>query len=135
MALQQTFEKKNQYKDFDISFSNNPITGDLGVKSDANAINQSLKTLVNTNYYERPFQPLLGCNIRALLFELADPITMNDLKTNISQVISNYEPRIAVQELRVDDLSDQNSYNVRIVYRILKSNTINTFDTILKRLR
>ena len=135
MALQQTFEKKNQYKDFDISFSNNPITGDLGVKSDANAINQSLKTLVNTNYYERPFQPLLGCNIRALLFELADPITMNDLKTNISQVISNYEPRIAVQELRVDDLSDQNAYNVRIVYRILKSNTINTFDTILKRLR
>lgn len=135
MARQQTFEKKNQYKDFDISFSNNPITGDLGVKSDANAINQSLKTLVNTNYYERPFQPLLGCNIRALLFELADPITMNDLKTNISQVISNYEPRIAVQELRVDDLSDQNSYNVRIVYRILKSNTINTFDTILKRLR
>ena len=131
MALLQTYEKKNQYKDFDLSFSLNPITGDIGSKTDANAINQSLKNLVNTNY----FQPLLGCNIRALLFELADPVTKNDLKTNIQQVISNYEPRIAIQELRVDDLSDQNAYNIRIVYRILKSNTINTFDTILKRLR
>ena len=135
MALLQTYEKKNQFKDFDLSFSLNPITGDLGTKTDANAINQSLKNLVNTNFSERPFQPLLGCNIRALLFELADPITKNDLKINIQQVISNYEPRIAIQELRVDDLSDQNAYNIRIVYRILKSNTINTFDTILKRLR
>ena len=70
MATQQTFERKNLFKDFDISFSNNPITGDIGTKSDINAINQSVENLINTNYYERPFNPTFGCNIRGLLFEL-----------------------------------------------------------------
>lgn len=135
MALQQTYERKNIYKDFDISFNLNPITGDIGTKTDVNAINQSLKNLVNTNLYERPFQPFLGCNIRGLLFELADPITMSDLKTAINETISNYEPRVSIIELRLDDLSDQNAYNIRLVYNILSSNTVNQFETILKRLR
>ena len=135
MAQLQTYERKNLYKDFDISFSVNPIPGDLGTKTDANAINQSLKNIINTNFFERPFQPLFGGNIRALLFELADPITINDLKTNIESVIDNYEPRVAVDFVRVDDLSDQNAYHITIQYRIVKSSIVNTFETVLKRLR
>ena len=57
MAQLQTYEKTKIYKDFDLSFSINPITGDLGTKSDVNAIQQSIKTLINTNFFERPFNP------------------------------------------------------------------------------
>ena len=135
MALQQTYERTNIYKDFDISFSNNPITGDVGTKSDANAIQQSIRTLINTNYYERPFQPFLGCNIRGLLFELATPVIANDIKTLIKEVLTNYEPRVIVDEVKVSDLSDQNAYNISIIYRIKSKNTINTFETVMKRLR
>ena len=135
MARLQTYERTKIYKDFDLSFSVNPITGDLGTKSDANAIQQSLKTLINTNFFERPFQPTLGCNIRSLLFEPISPVTANDIKTVINDVLVNYEPRIVVQNIEIRDNSDTNSYFITILYNIGSNKTINTFETILKRLR
>jgi uncharacterized protein len=135
MARLQTYERTKIYKDFDLSFSVNPITGDLGTKSDANAIQQSLKTLINTNFFERPFQPTLGCNIRSLLFEPISPVTANDMKTVINDVLVNYEPRIVVQNIEIRDNSDTNSYFITILYNIGSNKTINTFETILKRLR
>ena len=135
MARLQTYERTKIYKDFDLSFSVNPITGDLGTKSDANAIQQSLKTLINTNFFERPFQPTLGCNIRSLLFEPISPVTANDMKTVINDVLVNYEPRIIVRNIEIRDNSDTNSYFITILYNIGSNKTINTFETILKRLR
>lgn len=135
MALQQTYEKSNIFKDFDLSFSVNPITGDLGTKSDVNSIQQSIKTLINTNFFERPFQPTLGCNIRGLLFELSSPVVVNDIKTVINDVLTNYEPRIDLIEIKVSDLSDVNAYNISIIYNLKNNKTINTFETVLKRLR
>lgn len=135
MARLQTYERTKIYKDFDLSFSVNPITGDLGTKSDANAIQQSLKTLINTNFFERPFQPTLGCNIRSLLFEPISPVTANDMKTVINDVLVNYEPRIVVRDIEIRDNSDTNSYFITILYNIGSNKTINTFETILKRLR
>lgn len=135
MALQQTYEKSNIFKDFDLSFSVNPITGDLGTKSDVNSIQQSIKTLINTNFFERPFQPTLGCNIRGLLFELASPVVVNDIKTVINDVLTNYEPRIDLIEIKVSDLSDSNAYNISIIYNLKNNKTVNTFETVLKRLR
>lgn len=135
MALQQTYEKSNIFKDFDLSFSVNPITGDLGTKSDVNSIQQSIKTLINTNFFERPFQPTLGCNIRGLLFELTSPVVVNDIKTVINDVLTNYEPRIDLIEIKVNDLSDSNAYNISIIYNLKNNKTVNTFETVLKRLR
>ena len=135
MALQQTYEKSNIFKDFDLSFSVNPITGDLGTKSDVNSIQQSIKTLINTNFFERPFQPTLGCNIRGLLFELSSPVVVNDIKTVINDVLTNYEPRIDLIEIKVSDLSDSNAYNISIIYNLKNNKTVNTFETVLKRLR
>lgn len=135
MATQQTFERKNLYKDFDISFSNNPITGDVGTKSDVNAINQSVKNLINTNYYERPFNPTFGCNIRGLLFELADPITIEDLKNAIVETLQNHEPRIQLINIFIEDMQDQNAYHISIQYEIVSRNIVTEFETVLKRLR
>lgn len=135
MATQQTYERKNIFKDFDISFSNNPITGDIGSKSDVNAINQSVKNLISTNYYERPFNPLFGCNIRGLLFELADPITIEELRGAIKETLQNHEPRIEIIDLFIEDLQDQNAYHINLQYKIISKNIITDFDTVLKRLR
>lgn len=135
MALQQTYERTKIYKDFDLSFNVNPITGDLGTKSDVNAIQQSIKTLINTNFFERPFQPTLGCNIRSLLFEPMSPVVANDLKTVINDVLGNYEPRIVVRDIEIRDNSDSNAYFITIVYNVISSKTVNTFETVLKRLR
>ena len=135
MALQQSNERKNIFKDFDISFSFNPITGDVGSKTDVNAINQSIKSLVNTNFYERPFQPCVGCNIRGFLFELADPITIDNMRQVISETILNYEPRVNLRNVYIEDLSDQNAYHISIEYNIINTNVVATFETILKRLR
>jgi len=135
MAQQQTYERGNIYKDFDISFAFNPITGDVGSKSDVNAINQSIKNLINTNFYERPFQPLIGCNVRDFLFELADPITIDNMRNAIAETINNYEPRVSINNIYIEDLSDQNSYHISIEYTIINVNATATYETILKRLR
>ena len=135
MAQLQTYERTKIYKDFDLSFSVNPITGDIGTKSDINAIQQSIKTLINTNFFERPFQPTLGCNIRSILFEPISPVVANDLKTVINDVLVNYEPRIVVRDIEIRDNSDANSYFITILYNIRSSKTVNTFETVLKRLR
>jgi phage baseplate assembly protein W len=135
MATSQTFQRSNIFKDFDMSFSKHPLTGDVGVKTDINSINQALRNLINTNYFDRLFQPLVGCNIRAILFEPADPITIADLRQAIRDTITNYEPRVTLSDIFVEDLSDRNQYNIRIVYFVNYKAEPIQLDVILERLR
>ncbi|MCG7944874.1 MAG: GPW/gp25 family protein [Candidatus Thiodiazotropha taylori] len=133
--VQHTFQKKYLYKDFDISFNANPLTGDLGTKTDINAINQSLRSLIQTSYYERPFQPWVGSKIRKILFEPADYISMNDLKSSLEEVIGNYEQRVVITNLAVEDLSEMNAYKISITYQINTQTDPIYVDVVLKRLR
>lgn len=135
MTQEQTFQRSNVFRDFDLSFNKHPLQKDVSVKTDVNAINQSLRSLINTNYYERLFQPDVGCNIRALLFEPADLITIADIKQAITDTITNHEPRVNLLELIVEDQSEANSYLVKITYTISYKNEPITFDLILERLR
>lgn len=133
--VNQTFQRKNLYKDFDLSMAVNPLTGDIGVKTDAAAINQSLKNLINTNFYERPFRPNIGTNLQRLLFEPADVITINELRYGIFETINNYEPRVELIEVDIEDYSERNAYRITIIYRInLQKEPVN-FTYTLKRLR
>lgn len=131
----QTFQRKEVYKDFDINFTRNPLTNDIAIKKDVNAISQSLRNLVFTNFYERPFHPEIGCNVRSLLFQPADAITIVDLRSAIKETINNYEPRVTIQSVFVEDNSDRNQYFVRIVYTTQIITTPTEFDFILERLR
>jgi len=133
--IQQTFENKNKYKDFDLSFTRNPLTDDIGRKTDANAINQSLKVLLNTYYYERPFRPDVGSNLRRILFEPADPITIQDLRASIETLIINYEPRVIIRDIKIQDFSDINAYSLTIEYSLRNMTQSMTFTTTLRRLR
>jgi len=133
--VQHTFENKNIYKDFDLSFSRNPLTNDIGKKTDANAINQSMKMLLNTSYYERPFRPQVGSNLRRILFEPADPITIQDLRASIESLILNYEPRVQILDIKINDNAENNAYDLTIEYSLVNLVQTQTFKTTLRRLR
>ena len=133
--VQHTFENKNIYKDFDLSFSRNPLTNDIGKKTDANAINQSMKMLLNTYYYERPFRPDVGSNLRRILFEPADVITIQDLRASIESLIINYEPRVSLIDIKIIDNAESNAYDISIEYRLNNMVQSQRFTTTLRRLR
>lgn len=85
------------YSDLDISFTKDPRTRDLTVRSDASAVRQSVMNLLYTNFYERPFQPSLGSGILSRLFEPNDEITQFIMADDIRRVLERFEPRVTIQ--------------------------------------
>lgn len=106
-----------KYKDFNINFTSHPNTGDISMVSDEKAISQSMKNLILTDEYEIPFLPRQAGNIRALLFDLLDPLTAYDVKLRIKTVLENYEPRIDLLDVKVKKDDDNNGLFVDIVFR------------------
>ena len=133
--VQHTFENKNIFRDFDPSMEINPLTGDLSIKKDENAIIQSIKNLLNTNYLERPFRPEVGSNLRGLLFELSDPLTISNIKQAIKESITNYEPRVIVNDVYVADLSEINAYKIELYFTMQNVIEPKKIEITLKRLR
>jgi phage baseplate assembly protein W len=123
------------YSDLDLSFAAHPITGDVARKYDVNAVKQSLKTLILTNYYERPFQPKLGSPVYGMMFENIDMITANSLKLRLELLINKYEPRVRSQQVDVVPLFDDNAFKVTIYFYVIGVNDPVTFSTILRRSR
>jgi phage baseplate assembly protein W len=123
------------YSDLDLSFAAHPITGDVAKKYDVNAVKQSLKTLILTNYYERPFQPKLGSPVYGMMFENIDMITANSLKLRLELLINKYEPRVRSQQVDVVPLFDQNAFKVTIYFYVIGVKDPVSFSTILRRSR
>jgi phage baseplate assembly protein W len=127
--------RESIYSDIDTLFIPNPVTGDINPIKDIEAIKKSVINLILTNFYERPFQPEIGCNVRGLLFEPADPITISDLEDAAKQVLENFEPRVAVLEVSATDDPDNNSYSMTIQFQILSTEQVSEVTTVLERLR
>jgi phage baseplate assembly protein W len=123
------------YSDLDLSFAAHPITGDVAKKYDVNAVKQSLKVLILTNFYERPFQPKLGSPIYGMMFENIDMITANSLKLRIELLINKYEPRVRSQQIDVVPLFDQNAFKVSIYFYVVGVSDPVSFSTVLRRSR
>lgn len=123
------------YSDIDLNFLAHPITGDVSKKYDVESVKQALKTLVLTNYYERPFQPKLGSPVYGMLFENVDVPSANSLKLRLELLINQYEPRVSSQEVTVVPLYDENSFRVTIYFYVVGVRDPVTFSTILKRTR
>jgi phage baseplate assembly protein W len=128
--------RSRAFSDLDLTFANKP-NGEIYKKIDAAAVKQSVKNLVLTNYYEKPFQPYFGTNIRDMLFELADDITSLEIKSNIAEAIEVYEPRAIVSDIIIDtnQIETHNSLGVSIIFRIVNSNDTVQFKITLARLR
>ena len=106
------------YKDFNFSFAHNPMSGDLGKKSGANAVKGAMLSIMQTNYGERMFQPDLGSGIRALLFEPMNPITEERLKQEVKDCLMRSEPRATILGVNVEGQEDKNRYKVSILFSI-----------------
>ena len=123
------------YSDLDLTFNMHPGKKDLLISTGEIAVVRALKNLLLTNYYEKPFNPDYGSNIRKLLFENLSPITAGVLSKEVEFVINNYEPRVSLQEVSVQPLYDYNSYQVTITFYINNLVDPYTADFILTRLR
>lgn len=123
------------FKDFDLGFTKNSITSDLSKKTDVAAVKQSIRILLMTNFYERPFAYNKAANLRSFLFEQTDNLTAEAIRKNIQQVIESYEPRVIIQELNVTVGSDENSYDVYLQFKVVGFPLPQTLTANLTRLR
>ena len=126
---------KNLYCDIDLTFNRQPVTKDIALSYDDQAVIRSVRNLLLTNFYERPFQPDLGSNLDKLLFEPATNLTANLIKDDIQNVIDNYEPRVQVNYIDVTAQEDQNTYNVTLSFFIGNNSVPTTFNLLLQRSR
>jgi phage baseplate assembly protein W len=112
-----------------------PKTNQLILKHGRDAVIRSVRNLVFTNYYERPFKSGIGSNIRALLFENFTPTTLLVLQDEIRRVLNEFEPRIEVQDIRASEDIDRNGFDITIEFVILNRNEPVVTTVFLERIR
>ena len=126
------------YKDLSLFFTPNPVSGDVTMVTDVQDIKRSVRNLVMTNRFEKPFHPEIASHVRDLLFERFTPITFNLLRNRIETVLANYEPRVSVTDIEIDDSGramDNNELNVRIYFALKNDPQIQSVDILLERVR
>lgn len=127
--------RQPDFSDLDLDFIAHPTTGDIVKKTGVEALKRSVRNLILTNFYDRPFRSYIGSNAQKLLFENANPLTSNFLKDAIKEVLTNYEPRIAVRDIQVNFDIDNNGYNVVLAFSIVNNNLPVVINLFLERIR
>ena len=126
------------YRDLSLYFTPNPVSGDVTMVTDVQDIKRSVRNLVMTNRFEKPFHPEVASHVRDLLFERFTPITFNLLRNRIETVLENYEPRVSVTDIEIEDSGqamDNNNLNVRIFFTLKNDPQIQSVDILLERVR
>lgn len=123
------------YSDFHMNMDIHPGTGDVVRVRNEQAIIQSIRNLLMTDFYERPFAPNVGSSIRYALFENITPAMSVVIKTAIEDTLANYEPRVRVLETIVAPDDDHNGYNVRLKFSLINSTTPTEINFFLDRTR
>ena len=127
---------KKYFTDLDLKFGANPVTRDVNLKSDSDAIRRAVKNLVLTDNFERPFKPGIGANIRGLLFELTGEDLIDEIELRIKKLLRNFEPRINnIKIVASEDTLDSNEVAVSIYYDINNDPRPQQLDIILNRIR
>ena len=124
------------YKDINLNFSMHPVTGDIGKLTNVEAVKRSVRNLVNTNFYEKPFHPEIGSDVRSILFEPVTSLVADVLKRYVEDVINNFEPRAELISVVVQARIDMNAYQATITFNVVNSETDEqTLNLFLERLR
>lgn len=123
------------YSDIDFNFTKKPVTGDVALSFDDQAVIRSIRNLLSTRHYERPFNPDLGSNVDALLFEMVSPLTAAALEKEILTTINNYEPRARVKSIVVSAQTDNNAYSVTLTFYIQNATLPTVVTLFLERNR
>lgn len=127
--------KTRQFADFNLLFTAHPSTRDITLKTDEDAVKASIRNLISTNNYERPFHPEIGCQIYGLLFENLNPLTLQVMKQTVIDVIDKFEPRAVVLDVLINDSIDKNSIDVDVIFRLVNSEKPVTIKTAITRAR
>ena len=114
--------RKPDYTDLSLDFLPHPTTKDVVRLTGENAIKRSVRNLILTNFYDRPFRSYIGSNVQKLLFDNITAITANYLTDAIKEVITNFEPRVSITEIKVSVSTENNGFDVRLSYIILNRN-------------
>ena len=130
-----TIVRAGTYKDLDLDFDRNPASGDLTFKKDDEAVKRSVRNLVLTNFWERPFHPELGSGVYDLLFENMTPLVDRNIQKSIFEVITIFEPRAEVIKIETRPDFDKNGYGVNIRFKVLATDTLASISLFLERTR
>ena len=130
-----TTDVVRDFRDLDLSFNIHPVKKDINKHVGVKAVINSIKNLVLTNHYEKPFQPEIGSNVRKLLFENIDELTSIALQREIAQVIANYEPRASVSKVYVFADFDNNGFNIEVEFSVINQSDPITITFFLERIR
>ena len=123
------------YKDLDLDFGRNVVSNDVNKLTNVEAVKRSVRNLIQTNHFDRPFHPELGCNVRAMLFEPVTPLTALNLQRHVGEVLKNFEPRVIVNGVNIQDNSERNAYNATVHFIIKEFDRQASVDIELRRLR
>ena len=124
------------YSDIDLFFGPKVGSKDISKLTDFTAVKRSVRNLVLTNFYEKPFHPEIGSGVRDVLFEPMTPITAYILTMKIEEVIENFEPRARLVGVRATPNLDNNAYNVSIEFYVINAPTeLVNMEVLLERLR
>lgn len=123
------------YKDLNLGFEQNTATKDIQKIKDIEAVKRSVRNLINTNHYEKPFHPEIGSNLRAMLFELMTPQMNHVISKQVENLINNYEPRCNLVQVFTQPRIDRNGYSVQISFRVQNHPDEVIVESFLERLR
>ena len=126
--------RKKSYSDIDLLFERKP-SGDIYRKTDADAVKQSVKNIVSTNRFEKPFEVFYGANITGMLFELADAGMGTHVEDQIKSAIEEYEPRARVLRINVFSNPDRHTLQVELLFRVTSTEQEVELETTVSRLR
>ena len=128
-------ERTKKYSDINMLFAANPQTQDIYLSKDAQAVKQAVKNIVLTNFYEKPFRPRVGGNVRDLLFENITAFSIDSVKKRIELAISNNEPRARVLNINISDRPERNALLINLEFLVVETRERVEISIRLERLR
>ena len=134
-SINKSKKATRTYVDLDLDFTRHPVTNDIVKITDVDAVKRSVKNLINTQFYERPFHPELGCGVRDMLFENYTPMTGIFMRRKIEEVLRNYEPRANLSSIQVNEQMDRNAIDVVVNFYVLNLPNPVSVTTTLQRIR
>jgi phage baseplate assembly protein W len=123
------------YSDIDFTFTKKPVTGDVALSYDSQAVSRSIRNLLNTKNYDRLFNPELGSKLSGLLFDNMSPVLSVSMQNMITNMIDTYEPRARLQSVTVTPKPDLNAYAVNISFYTENTTMPTTITILLERNR
>ena len=125
----------SRFTDIDLNFTRNPITNDVNILRDSEAVRRSVRNIVLYNFLEKPFSPTFGGNVRGKLFENINSITALRIKGEIEKAIIDNEPRVSLRGVKVSPNLDRNAFDVTIVFNVNNNPAPVKVEISLERIR